>query len=370
MQHADGESGNGRDLLAARRGFLLLLVFAALVSLTNSCGPGTADRPSTDPTLTRQASGTEERLQAISPVNDRVAWVSGLGGTYAVTVDGGQTWRTGVVPGAESLQFRDVHAVDSSTAYLLSAGTGSESRIYKTSDGGRNWVLQFVNHEPEAFFDCMAFWEESNGIAFSDAVGDRFLIIVTTNGEDWGQIPQEAIPAALPGEGGFAASGDCLVTFGDSMAWFGTGSSDRARVFVTADRGHKWAAHDTPIVSGPGRGITALAFEDASHGLAVGGDINSPHTYADNIARTADGGSTWTLEGRPTYPGAIYGVASIPRSPGSFVAVGPKGAAYTLDNGLNWTHLDTLAYWSIAFSPHHVGWAVGPEGRIALVRIF
>ncbi len=353
-----------------QRSFLRLLVIGFLASLANSCGSGTADRPAAKPTLTRQSSGTERRLQAISPVDARVAWASGLGGTYALTVDGGQTWRAGVVPGADSLQFRDVHAVDSSTAYLLSAGTGDGSRIYKTSDGGRHWVLKFVNHEPEAFFDCMAFWDESNGIAFSDAVDGRFPIIITTDGENWNPIPQAAVPAALPGEGGFAASGDCLVTFGDSAAWFGTGSSDRARVFITGDRGNSWSAHDTPVVSGTGRGITALAFEDASRGLAVGGDINAPDAYSDNIAWTEDGGSTWTLAGRPAFSGAIYGVAPIAGSRHSFVAVGPNGAAYTLDGGLNWTLLDTLAYWSVAFSPRDVGWAVGPEGRIALLRIF
>jgi len=350
--------------------FLRLLVIGILASFTNDCGSEPADQPTAQPTLTRQASGTERRLQAISPVDDRIAWASGLGGTYTLTVDGGQIWRAGVVPGADSLQFRDVHAVDSRTAYLLSAGTGDLSRIYRTSDGGRNWVLQFVNSEPEAFFDCMAFWDESNGVAFSDAVDGRFLIIVTTDGEHWNPVSQAAIPAALPGEGGFAASGDCLVTFSDSTAWFGTGSSDRARVFVTTDRGNSWSVHDTPMVSGSGRGITALAFEDAMRGLAVGGDINSPNAYSDNIAWTADGGSTWTLAGKPAFPGAIYGVASMTGSPHSYVAVGPKGAGYTLDNGLNWTMLDTLAYWSVAVSSQGVGWTVGPEGRISRVRIF
>ena len=60
------------------------------------------------PTLTPQQSGTINRLQAISPVNGRVAWASGVGGTFVVTTDGGNTWRAGVVPGAEALEFRDV----------------------------------------------------------------------------------------------------------------------------------------------------------------------------------------------------------------------------------------------------------------------
>ena len=53
--------------------------------------------------------------------------------------------------GAESLEFRDVHAVDAATAYLLSIGSGEQSRIYKTTDAGLTWVLQFTNPEHAGF---------------------------------------------------------------------------------------------------------------------------------------------------------------------------------------------------------------------------
>src|ERR1700712_1499454 len=88
------------------------------------------------PRLTVQQSGTTNRLQAISPVNQWVVWASGVGGTYVKTTDGGKHWKAGVVPGAESLQFRDVEGVSDKEAYLLAAGTGTDSRIYKTEDGG------------------------------------------------------------------------------------------------------------------------------------------------------------------------------------------------------------------------------------------
>src|SRR6266436_5696830 len=45
------------------------------------------------PTLTPQPSGTTNGLIAISPVSSRVVWVSGRSGTYAVTTNGGTTWR-------------------------------------------------------------------------------------------------------------------------------------------------------------------------------------------------------------------------------------------------------------------------------------
>src|SRR3989449_250438 len=56
-----------------------------------------ASAAATAPTLTPQQSGTTNRLQAISPVSPRVAWASGVGGTYVVTTDGGATWRAGEI---------------------------------------------------------------------------------------------------------------------------------------------------------------------------------------------------------------------------------------------------------------------------------
>ncbi len=58
------------------------------------------------PTLTPQNSGTTQGLIAVSPVNARVVWASGRGGTFLLTTDGGATWKAAVVPGAETLQFR------------------------------------------------------------------------------------------------------------------------------------------------------------------------------------------------------------------------------------------------------------------------
>src|SRR6266545_2742445 len=87
------------------------------------------------PTLTPQDSGTSNGLIAVSPVNPQVVWASGRNGTFVVTTDGGQTWRAGVVPGAELLQFRDVQGVSAKVAYLMSIGTNpSDFRIYKTLD--------------------------------------------------------------------------------------------------------------------------------------------------------------------------------------------------------------------------------------------
>ena len=89
------------------------------------------------------------------------------------------------------------------------------------------------------------------------------------------------MPAALPGEGAFAASGTCLVVQGDRNAWFGTGGG---RVFRSTDRGRTWTVHKTPIRAGNGSsGIFSLTFWDADHGVAVGGDYKEPDRTGEGL---------------------------------------------------------------------------------------
>jgi photosystem II stability/assembly factor-like uncharacterized protein len=126
-----------------------------------------------------QTIRSEADFRGLSAVSAQVAWISGTKGTYARTTDGGQTWSVGTVPGAAKLDFRDVEAFSATTAYLLSAGPGEDSRIYKTADGGRTWALQFKNPNREGFFDAIAFWDEQYGLALGDPVN---------GGEPWWRL--------------------------------------------------------------------------------------------------------------------------------------------------------------------------------------
>jgi photosystem II stability/assembly factor-like uncharacterized protein len=334
--------------------------------------PQGSTTPAGGPTLVAQASGTTALLQAVSAPSRRVAWVSGHAAAVLRTTDGGASWETISVPGAaaDSLQFRDVHAVNADLAYLLAAGPGARSRIYKTTDGGRTWHLQFTNTDSSAFYDCFAFWDATRGVAFSDAVAGRFQVRVTSDGgEHWNLVEAEALPPAQSGEGAFAASGTCVVTLDRTQAWIGTGAADTARVLHSRDGGRTWDVVASPIAGGRSAGIAALAFRDSLHGIALGGDIGDPSVRSDNVAVTADGGRTWRAGGRPRFPGAVYGAAVIPARPGWVVAVGPRGLDYSTDDGMSWTSLDTLAYWSVGFGSSNTGWAVGPGGRIKQIRL-
>ena len=81
------------------------------------------------------------------------------------------------VAGAESLDFRGIHAIDAHTVYLMSAGPGDKSRIYKTSDAGEHWTLQFTNPDPKGFFDAIAFWDAQHGIVVGDPLEGRAEVL-------------------------------------------------------------------------------------------------------------------------------------------------------------------------------------------------
>jgi photosystem II stability/assembly factor-like uncharacterized protein len=254
--------------------------------------------------------------------------------------------------------------VSATTAYLLAAGPGEHSRIYKTTDAGQSWQLQFMNRDSAAFYDCFGFWDATHGIAVSDAVRGTMIVIGTDDGEHWSDVAEDGMPPALPGEGSPAAGGTCLIVRGRAAAWFGT--EPHARVYRSGDRGRHWQAVTTPIITGEATGIATLAFRDEQHGMALGGRLLKGDDRSDSVAAvTGDGGATWTLVHRPTFSGAVYGAAVVPGV--GYVVAGPKGLDWTGTDGRSWTSLSGAAYWAVDCMSRDACWAVGPAGRITRV---
>lgn len=343
------------------------LFFLPLILITG-CAPHTqpALSPAVIASVTEQESHTTALLQAVSALDDSVVWVSGHKATWVRTVDGGRTWIPGAMTGPDStLQFRDVEAVSATTAYLLAAGPGESSRIYKTSDAGQSWQLQFINRDSAAFYDCFGFWDATHGIAVSDAAHGKMMVIRTDDGEHWSMVAGDGMPAAVAGEGSPAAGGTCLIVQGQGRAWFAT--EPVARVYRSGDRGQRWSVVTTPIVSGENTGVATLAFRDAQHGMALGGRLLKPDDRSDSVAAvTKDGGATWTLVSHPTFSGAVYGSATLHGMNGYIVA-GPKGLDWTANDGRSWTNLSGAAYWAVGCTARNVCWAAGPRGRITRV---
>jgi photosystem II stability/assembly factor-like uncharacterized protein len=390
----------------------------AVSALTATPIGGTSDRfallAQDGPRWTVQESGVTARFRGISVVSDTVVWASGANGTIVRTIDGGKTWRTITPPpDTQKLDFRDVDAIDTDTAYILSIGPGEASRIFKTKDGGRSWVTQFVNRDEKAFFDAMVFWNERRGVAVSDSIDGRFVLLVTENGGDtWTPVAAEGLPPALPNEGAFAASGTNLTvpvtlaaarfapasrdasggeasrpknTKGAADAWnasvaarhvwLGAGAAATARVLRSRDGGRSWKVAATPLPAGPSAGIFSVTFRDTQHGVIVGGDYKNEAGAVDNVAISSDGGATWTVPKSNGLSGFRSVVAYQPHmNSRTLVAVGPSGADVSMDDGRNWRPIPSATGESAAASGLHtfgfapggqVGWGAGEKGRIA-----
>ena len=263
-------------------------------------------------------SHTTEGLRGVSAVSRDVVWASGTHGTYLRTVDAGVTWTAAQVPDAGTLDFRGVVAFSADEAFLMSSGPGEQSRIYHTSDAGKHWDLQFTNKNPKGFFDSIAFWDATHGVVLGDPVADEsgklaFEVLMTDDGQNWRVLPDAKMPAAMDGEGAFAASNSCIAILpgSNSNLWFASGGKV-ARVFHSPDRGQSWEVFDTPVVHGPeSAGIFSIAFRDSLHGVIAGGDYKRPRDDGPNLAFTDDGGKSWKLS--EIHPQAYFSAVAYDR---------------------------------------------------------
>jgi photosystem II stability/assembly factor-like uncharacterized protein len=340
----------------------LLVVVLALAGTSLAFAPA----GKTDFSWQLTPTGSTARLRGLSVVSASVVWASGSQGTVLQTVNGGSTWQNVSPPGTASLQFRDIEAFDADNAVILSIGPGPDSRVYVTSDGGQHWTLAFVNEDPNAFYDCMAFFDRHRGLALSDPVQGRFRILATSNGGQSWRVLDADMPLALAGEFAFAASGQCITTAGGRDAFFGTGGDAVSRVFRSGDSGRTWQVSTTPIRSGPSAGIFALAFRDPRHGLAAGGDFLLPAASPDALALSGDGAVTWQLvaDAPDEYRSGAHWVNGQVA-----IIVGPTGSDASADAGLSWDRFDGGSFDTVDCAGGWVCWAAGEQGRAAsLVR--
>ena len=341
-----------------------------------------------------QESSTTASLRGIDSVDGAVAWASGTGGTVLRTIDGGGHWQKCAIPDADkdgaTLDFRGVQAWDAQTALVMASWPGAKSRLYKTTDGCRTWMLLFANPDaPQGFFD--SFWlNGSRGILLGDPVREQFAVFLTeNNGKTWKRDEH----------GGLSIRGRSLAAFAASNSSIPIGNGLFTRAFVTGGKSGSiffsrpftrqeeqhgmidrlvrkeppWKSSPIPIASGSDSagafsvayrypvtiGVCAeCTFNDNSLFVAVGGDYTKPNESAATAAWSADGGATWTVA--TTRPHGYRSAVQWSDSQKIWVTVGTNGSDVSRDDGKTWVRLDD-GNWNALSLP----FVVGPNGRIA-----
>lgn len=333
-----------------------------LLAVPFACGAGAHAQG-----WTVQTSEVRSSLRGVSAVHasassaSPVIWASGSGSTVLRSDDGGTTWKQLHVEGGEGLDFRAVYAMDGKTAYVMSIGGTGKSRIYKTTDAGQSWELQYSDPRPRFFLDALVCQNEAHCFAISDPIDSKFVLIATTDGKNWKELPRDNMPPILPGEGTFAASGTALALFGSNMIYFATGGSPAARVFRSPDLGRTWTVSTAPLVTGTSSMGAFSILPMKNRIVVVGGDYTAVAKTTAVAAFSTDDGKTWQLASQMP-SGFRSAVASLDAS--TLVAVGPNGEDVSHDGGATWTNTGTLNLNAVAVLDG-VAWGVGARGTIA-----
>ncbi|MFK7756498.1 MAG: WD40/YVTN/BNR-like repeat-containing protein [Flavobacteriales bacterium] len=307
-------------------------------------------------------------FRGLQTISDEVVWLSGTEGTVMLTTNGGKSWNDVTVPECESLDFRDIHALDKKRAWVMSSGNGA--RIYYTENAGKDWTLQFEDKNQKVFLDGMDFKDALNGVAFGDPLGDYMsptaMDVLTTSdgGLNWNRIPVESLPTAWEDEAGFAASGTGVV-YKENTIWIATGGGEISRILKSEDKGATWNAYKTPIKGGSGQGVFSMAMKDKMNGVVVGGDYVDSTRVKYNCAVTADGGITWELI-EENGPLGYRSCVAITNS-GTAIACGRTGIDKSSDFK-TWSSISTEGYFTCDAAETYV-WLAGRRGKVAKMRV-
>ena len=329
-----------------------------VMGCTNSQTPMSVD-------FTELSTPTNASLRALFVLNEDVIWASGSSGTVVRSLDGGESWKVTQIPGAETNDFRSIHAWNADSAMVF--GIAGPDFAYATGDGGASWQVVYADTTSGLFFNSLKFADPNLGLAVSDPVDGKFVVLRTEDGgKNWRQVSQ--MPPAEAGEANFAASNSCIEFLPTGKAWMVTGGTT-ARVFYSEDFGKTWQVSNTPMIRGDASaGIFSVAFKNNREGVLVGGVYDQPEINTNVAAYTVDGGQNWVTAETMTrgFRSCAQFIAN--GDAGFVLAVGKTGADISYDGGRNWQFLSDQGYYTFRAVPGKaMGYLAGNNGRIARV---
>ena len=266
---------------------------------------------------------------------------------FTMSIDAGQTWTAGTFDAGDGLS--QLFAIDDMTCWAV-FNTGATQGVYKTTNGGVNWVNMNAGYGASSFANVIHFFDDTDGFAQGDPLGGYYELYTTTNGGDtWTRVPEVNIPAPTTGEYGITGNYNAI---GDYI-WWGT---NQGRVYYSTDKGYTW---DVSLTTFGSTTTVNTVFSDVNNGFAHRSYLDMGIEPA--ISVTTNGGVTWT---NVNVSGDMYAryFSYVPGTTSTFVGSSSEpnfeGASYSEDGGYSWITLNSgVPIQATAFLDAETGWA-------------
>ncbi len=295
-------------------------------------------------------------------------------GTFAQTPE----WRQ--MPGSPSGTTRhdDIYFVNETNGWSARGRGG----IFKTTDAGNTWVQK--TNMPGTHFRAIGFLSPTRGFAGNLGTGSYDGNVTDTNvlyqtddgGESW---------SVVPGMNETGMKGFCAIYVLDSQHIYGGGRVRGPAHFAKSeDGGTNWTVANLGTNGlGVMGGIMDVYFKDPMNGFVVGMDTNAFFSacggnYHGRIAKTTDGGATWTAVAETSLACTYFWKMSWPTPDVGYVSLQQNGGGNnlifykTIDGGNTWIS-NGIPYadigigsfsllQGIGFISPNEGWVGGPGG--------
>ncbi|MBS4028055.1 MAG: T9SS type A sorting domain-containing protein [Ignavibacteriales bacterium] len=255
---------------------------------------------------------TGNAITKVHFLNAKVGFVIGENGTLMVSSDSGKNWSQ--INVSEGYFYTDIFFLDSLTGWVLGNEYYGNAIVFKTTDGGLNWVSQSLTTSSYQMNDIY-FYDGQKGWV----VGENGAIFLTTNG---GGIWQNKTLSAISNPSFYSViflSPTSGLVLGNSSFYDGYGFStastidggnswslkpsglinmmsgadilmdssiitigENGLILKTTDRGLHWGFNAS---NGGQSDLTSVDFYNADSGIAVG--------VGGTIIKTTNGGNDW-----------------------------------------------------------------------------
>ncbi|MCU0332156.1 MAG: YCF48-related protein [Ignavibacteriaceae bacterium] len=282
----------------------------------------------------RLSCSSGDDLYSVFCISENVGWAVGyrascLGGGGNIvlkTTNGGRIWKTQLIDQHQGGQVKSVHFVDEYFGWAVGEGT---TGLYRTTDGGENWI------ESDVLFSSVFFEDHYTGWATKDYF-DKGIYKSTDGGISWLQKCQ---------------SSSSSVYFSDIVTGWAVGEG--GIILKSSDGGETWIIKTSSNTND----LNCVKFYDSTLGMCVGNE--------GTVLLSTDGGESWISRFSGTHNNleAITFINS-----NSVWIAGSNGTILnSTDLGITWISYNEVTennLTSVCFANENTGWFGGMNGTM------